>query len=44
MHGFVPARGTADRIYQYLEQNQYQLKSYSVMNGIFVDSRSRAEM
>jgi FkbM family methyltransferase len=40
MHGFMPARGSNDRIYKYLEQNQYELKSYSVMNGLFVDSRS----
>ena len=32
MHGFLPAGRATDRIYHYLEQNQYQLRSYSVMN------------
>ena len=39
MHGFLPAAPATDRIYRYLEQNQYQLKSYCVMNGIFMDTR-----
>jgi len=38
---FLPASYATDRIYRYLEQNQYQLKSYSVMNGIFVDTKVR---
>lgn len=40
MHGFRPVYPNADRIYLYLERNQYQLKSYTGINGIFVDSRS----
>jgi FkbM family methyltransferase len=31
---------STDRIRSYLEQNQYQLRSFSVGNGIFVDGRS----
>ena len=38
MHGFVPASDTTDRIYRYLEYKNYQLRSYSVMNGIFRDA------
>jgi FkbM family methyltransferase len=38
MQGFLPACGDADRIYRYLEKHQYQLRGYSVLTGIFVDS------
>ena len=38
MHGFLPASQSTNRIYCYLEQKNYQLRSYSVMNGIFLDA------
>jgi len=38
MHGFVPASHTTDPIYRYLEEKNYYLRSYSVMNGIFLDA------
>jgi FkbM family methyltransferase len=40
MHGFVPASHTTDPIYRYLEEKNYYLRSYSVMNGIFLDARA----
>jgi FkbM family methyltransferase len=40
MHGFMPVQHTTDRICRYLEQKNYQLRSYSAMNGIFVDASS----
>lgn len=39
MYGFRPAYPNTDQIYLYLEQNQYQLRSYTWRNGIFADSR-----
>jgi FkbM family methyltransferase len=38
MHGFQVGQHGDDRIYHYLDQNHYRLKSYSVMNGIFMDT------
>jgi len=38
MHGFQPGHHSDDRIHDYLEQSHYRLKSYSVMNGIFMDT------
>jgi len=42
MHGFQPGGGNVDRIYDYLQANGYCLRSYSVMNGIFIDVRPNA--
>jgi FkbM family methyltransferase len=39
MHGFDLARPDGNRIYDYLVRNGYCLKSYSVVNGIFMDAR-----
>jgi FkbM family methyltransferase len=39
MHGFLPSTQTTDRIQRYLEQKHYELRSYSVMNGIFLDTQ-----
>jgi len=35
MHGFLLTRPSTDRIYHYLSQNHYQLRSYTGINGIF---------
>jgi FkbM family methyltransferase len=43
MHGFMPAEHSTNRIREYLEQENYQLRSYSVMNGIFLDAAAVAE-
>jgi FkbM family methyltransferase len=43
MHGFMLASYTTDRICRYLEQKNYQLASYSVMNGIFLDAAAVTE-
>ena len=36
MHGFIPTEHRGNRVCRYLEENQYELRSYTVMNGIWV--------
>lgn len=39
MHGFRPGCKNSNPVFDHLENSGYQLVSYSVMNGIFLDSR-----
>jgi FkbM family methyltransferase len=43
MHGFMPANNATNAICRYLEQKNYQLRSYSPLNGIFLDAAAVAE-